>query len=281
MNVLVLGDARSLAISSMRSFHNIRHISDIANITIPFPFNGKLYYNGTVINCADYDCAVFFQIGKNADRIFRVLEGHMCVLGDPHIRTIMMDKLLSSVILYNAGLPVVNSTFCASEKHDVTAINSDKIVGKPVDGAFGNGIWLREKDSIKKHISPNYILQPYIECNSSDERLIIVGGKLVCAMERRSGNKDEFRSNIDLGGVAKRLELTDERMEVAEKIGACFPNHLLIGADILRSIDGKWYIGEVNARPGFHIIEITGHNFFKDISIYIEEEAKKWAKEKI
>lgn len=200
----------------------------------------------------------------------------MCVFGDPHIRSIMRDKLLSSVILYNAGLPVVNSTFCASEKHDVKAINSDKIVGKPVDGAFGNGIWLREKDSIKNHISPNYILQPYIECNSSDERLHIVGGKLVCAMLRYSEKKGEFRSNIDLGGKAKNLELTEERHNIAKRIAECFPNHLIIGADILRGLDGKWYVGEVNGQPLDLIIDVTGHNFYEDVSIYIEEEAKKW-----
>ena len=218
MNVLIFGRASNFGVDTIRKRHNVRHIIDISNITIPFPFNGKLYYGQEEINCSDYDCALFFQKGKTSNYIFRVLENHICVLGDPYVRSVMRDKLLSAVVMANAGLPVIESTFCSSTNHNLSLINADRIVGKPIDGAFGQGIWLSNKESVKNLIDANYILQPYIECNSSDERLHIVGGKLVCAMFRYSEKKGEFRSNIDLGGKAKNLELTEERHNIAKRI---------------------------------------------------------------
>ena len=59
------------------------------------------------------------------------------------------------------------------------------------------------------------MIQEYIaESEGRDTRVFVVGGKVVAAMER-SAQAEEFRSNVELGGVARVVEVSEEYKRIA------------------------------------------------------------------
>jgi len=119
------------------------------------------------------------------------------------------------------------------------------------------------------------IVQPYIECNSHDERWVIVDGKCVCAIDRRASDPNEFRSNLGIGGIVTPIPITEEMQEFGKKVYDCFPGCLWTGIDVMRSVDGKVYVGEVNHYPHHKVDSmeyyevVWGHNFCVDLYDYL------------
>ncbi len=116
----------------------------------------------------------------------------------------------------------------------------------------------------------NYLVQEYVDPVSdelaSDVRIIIVGGQIVACMKRTAVVDDEFRSNIDRGGVGLPYEPTPREAELAlkasEVIGAG-----VVGYDGMHSYRGMLTM-EVNVNPGLNIEEVTGVNVARAIIDY-------------
>jgi len=115
-------------------------------------------------------------------------------------------------------------------------------------------------------------LQKFIESGSTDIRAIVVGDKVAVAMER-TGKKD-FRANISQGGSGRKVELSQEDIDICVK-AAKVVNLEFAGVDIIKDQNGKTYIIEINGNPGTKIIDITGHNFFVDLVKHIETKVRK------
>jgi ribosomal protein S6--L-glutamate ligase len=110
-------------------------------------------------------------------------------------------------------------------------------------------------------------LQKFVDAGSKDIRAIVVGDKVVVAMER-TGKKD-FRANISQGGTGRKITLSLEDQAIcvraSKAVGLEFS-----GVDILKDSDGRTYVIEVNGNPGSQIIGITGHNYFIDLVEMVE-----------
>ena len=139
------------------------------------------------------------------------------------------------------------------------------VVFKECFGSFGEQVHLcNSLDEVMNCINGKpFLLQEYIETNSTDARLEIVGGRCVSAMKRH--NENDFRSNITNGGTAEKYTPTEKEIDLAVK--ACNALGLDFGGvDIL---NGE-YVCEVNSNA--HIINLmntTGVDvapiIFKDI----------------
>ena len=114
-------------------------------------------------------------------------------------------------------------------------------------GSLGQQVYMaKDKDeliNIAKNISGQFIIQEYIECNNTDTRVFVCGGKYVCAMERHNDN--DFRSNVELGGTCKKVTPDSDIISLAEETANAL-NLDFCGIDIVRS-DGKCYLLEVNS----------------------------------
>lgn len=115
------------------------------------------------------------------------------------------------------------------------------------------------------------LLQQYIEGGGKDYRVIIVGNKAVCAMERSSN--DGFKANLSQSGTGKKVILSQEHQDfcvmASKSVGLDFS-----GVDIMISNkDGKAYLIEINSNPGTKSIEICNHNWFIDWVKFLEENA--------
>ena len=175
------------------------------------------------------------------------------------------DKAETALKLAAAGIPIPDTIpaptcFPGCKRNPASAEQAAKILGWPLvikenKGSFGQQVYLannvREAERILLHIGEHdCVFQRFIsESAGKDLRVTVVGGKVLCAMERQSQSRDQFRSNMELGGTAtaRAISPLEEKLalESAKALGLDFA-----GVDILmgKSEDER-YVCEVNSNP--------------------------------
>lgn len=106
--------------------------------------------------------------------------------------------------------------------------------------------------------TPTFLFQEFIPAQS-DIRVLVVGGKVLGAIERRSLTKAEFRHNVALGGTSRQISVTAEMRRLA-LAAAKVAKYEFAGVDLIRHRDtGKFYILEANRSPEFEgFMKATG-----------------------
>lgn len=137
---------------------------------------------------------------------------------------------------------------------------------KDCNGSFGEQVHLCHSidDALVNISTKPFLVQEYVECNNTDVRLEVVGGKVVSAMKRH--NPSDFRSNITNGGTATAYSPTENEIDLALKsckaLGLDFG-----GVDIINGM-----VCEVNSNAHIiNIMNITGVDVAKNIFEYILE----------
>ena len=193
------------------------------------------------------------------------------------------DKGTTYLALLNSGLNIPKTIFgalCYNKDMPIDTEWAKKIaesLGYPLIikesfGSMGKGVYLAnnlsellevmEKVKLKPHLFQEYIGEPGV-----DVRVIVIGGKAVCAMERR--NDTDFRSNVAQGGYGKKITLDDEFKKSAEKCASILGLDYC-GVDLLYGKDNKPYVCEVNSNAFISGIEkVTGFNVAKAYAEHI------------
>ena len=194
------------------------------------------------------------------------------------------DKTLTYLALENAGVRVAKTIpaplcYTPSATADPDFLRkvekelSFPIVVKKSYGSFGAGVRLaKDRDELQK-IANEFLREPHCyqrfiaRSSGRDIRVIVIGGKAVAAMERVA--KDgEFRSNIELGGEGRKIDLTSEYAQAAENAARALGLDYC-GVDLLRSEFGA-VVCEVNSNACFEGLEAaTGVNVAKKYAEYI------------
>lgn len=187
---------------------------------------------------------------------------------------IASNKILTTLRLSQAGIKTPKTVWAKAPVHVDFIINKMMqglpVICKTVYGSQGAGVSILETPRTANTVLESFFkseinikLQRYIEGGSKDIRAIVVGDKVVVAMER-TANKGDFRANISKGGSGQKIELSEDDKIVcvrsAKALGMEFA-----GVDLMKDKDGNSFVIEVNSNPGFKIIDITGHNFFIDL----------------
>ena len=193
------------------------------------------------------------------------------------------DKLRSLQLLSRAGvgLPVTAFAYETQSIDDILSIvGGAPVVVKLLEGTQGIGVVLAETKSAAKSVieafrglEANILVQEFIkEAGGSDIRCIVIGEKVVAAMQR-TGAQGEFRSNIHRGGSANEIKITPaERMTAVRAARTMGLN--VCGVDMLRSNHGP-LIMEVNSSPGLEGIEAaTGKDVAGMIIDFLTKNAK-------
>lgn len=193
------------------------------------------------------------------------------------------DKLRSLQLLSRKGIGLPLTSFAhhvENTKDLIQLVGGAPLVVKLLEGTQGKGVVLAETvkaaesviDAFRE-LGANFLVQAFIkEANGSDVRCLVVGNKVVAAMERKA--KDgEFRSNLHRGGTASITRLTPQERATAIRAAKTMGLNVA-GVDLLRSSSGP-LVMEVNSSPGLEGIE---HSTGKDVAglviKYIEENAK-------
>lgn len=173
------------------------------------------------------------------------------------------DKLCALQLLARAGIAVPRTAFAhaiADKDLLIKQVGGPPLVLKLTQGSQGVGVMLaRTRKAVEKMIADlqahgaNFLLQEFIaESAGRDLRVIVVGGKVVAAMERRAAHGD-FRSNLHRGGKAVAAKLSTAERRIAVRAAKALELDIA-GVDIVRSIRGPLVL-EVNASPGLEGIE--------------------------
>jgi ribosomal protein S6--L-glutamate ligase len=191
------------------------------------------------------------------------------------------DKLQSLQILAGEGVGLPPTAFARTPKDTDNAIallGGAPVIVKMNNGTHGNGVVLAETlSSARSFIDAfngkgiNILIQKYIkEATGTDLRCLVVGDKVVAAMERRAASGD-FRSNLHRGGSAVAAKISPLEEDVALRSARALGLNVA-GVDMLRSNEGPM-IMEVNSSPGLEGIEgATGVDVAGSIIAYIEEQ---------
>ncbi|MBL4693880.1 RimK family alpha-L-glutamate ligase [Candidatus Gracilibacteria bacterium] len=189
------------------------------------------------------------------------------------------NKLKTMQILDHHNIPVPKTVVIhrgEDLKQAVKFVGGFPVIVKTPFGTFGKGVTIVESMRALKSFliwnQPMYLIQEFVKhTRGKDIRIFVVGGKVVGTM-MRSAKKGEFRSNIELGGVGEKVEITEEEVSTAlRSVQALDLNYG--GVDIMRGKGGVVVL-EVNANPGFEELEkATGSDIAGAIIDYVVEYA--------
>jgi ribosomal protein S6--L-glutamate ligase len=185
------------------------------------------------------------------------------------------NKVRTQQILHSLGLPTPHTVVI----HDKSVLNAaiDAVGGAPVIlkdpfGSYGSGVVIAESKRAARSVldamaTPILMVQEYIsESGGKDTRVFVVGSKVIAAMER-SAQAEEFRSNVELGGETRPVEVSDRYAQIA--IASTKALGLEVsGVDIIETKKGPAVL-EVNGNPGFKALEAaTGVNVAEAIVLH-------------
>lgn len=208
--------------------------------------------------------------------------GTYCLNSDTAISQ-SRDKLFSSQLFSADDIQIPITGFAKSPldtKDLINMVGGAPLVIKLLQSAQGKGVVSAETDKAAesvinafKSLQANILVQEFIkEAAGKDLRCFVVNGKVVASIER-SAPKGEFRSNIHMGGTAKKIKITQEERRLAIK-AAKILNLAVAGVDIIRSNKGPLLL-EVNSSPGLEGIETaTGKDIANEMIMAIEKKLK-------
>lgn len=193
------------------------------------------------------------------------------------------DKLRALQLLSRKEVGMPNTGFAHSldsTKELIKMVGGAPLVVKLLEGTQGRGVVLAETAKAAesvidafRELQADFLVQEFIkEAGGSDVRCLVIGNKVVAAMER-TAQAGEFRSNLHRGGSAALTKLTPAERRTA--INASQTLGLKVsGVDLLRAERGP-LVMEVNSSPGLEGIETsTGKNVAAAIIEFVEQNAK-------
>jgi ribosomal protein S6--L-glutamate ligase len=193
------------------------------------------------------------------------------------------DKLRALQLLSRKGLGLPRTSFAYNvhnTKDLIKLVGGAPLVVKLCEGTQGRGVVLAETAKAAesvieafRELRAEFLVQEFIkEAGGSDIRCLVIGGKVVAAMQR-TAMEGEFRSNLHRGGTARLVKLTPTERRTAVKAAQTMGLHIS-GVDILRSSRGP-LIMEVNSSPGLEGIEgATQKDVAGAIIAFVEENAR-------
>ncbi|EZP84292.1 Alpha-L-glutamate ligase [Novosphingobium resinovorum] len=223
-------------------------------------------YQGREIEKPDF---VICRTGAETDYFTLALLRHFerrgvrLVNGPATIETVS-DKLHTLQTLNRAGLPIPR-TMLGTFPIDVDLVERElgfPVIVKTLKGTRGAGVLKCEDRSQFEDLAgllesaeakADFILQHYVRASHGrDVRVLVVGGRVIAAMERRSLTGG-FKSNVSLGGVGVAYNPPQEMAELAVQAADVLELDIT-GIDILFDEDG-YRICEANSAPGFQGLE--------------------------
>jgi ribosomal protein S6--L-glutamate ligase len=202
------------------------------------------------------------QVVFRMDALGRLEAAGVVVVNSPRSLEIAVDKYLSSVRLADAGLPTPRTIVCQTVDDAMAAFAElgGDIVLKPLFGGEGRGITrLTDENlalrafSMLAQFNAVLYLQEFVEHCGYDIRLFVLGGR-VFGMKRV--NPGDWRTNVARGATTEPFEVDDRYAHLARS-AANAVGAIIAGIDVLPARDGREFVLEVNAVPGWKALART------------------------
>ena len=239
--------------------------------------------------CADkYDFCVFLDKDRVTARLLE--KSGMRLFNSAQAVETCDDKMLTHIALADSGIAMpdcIYAPLCYNANQQADGVFLKKVVdalgfplvAKSNYGSLGAGVELIENYERLlayegKNILNPHFYQQFIDCGGGEDiRVIVVGGKYLCAMKRT--NESDFRSNIELGGRGEKYFADGELIALCERVAKILKLDYC-GIDVLTDKSGKRYICEVNSNAFFAAAErVCGVNVAKAYALYLVKNTRK------
>jgi RimK family alpha-L-glutamate ligase len=175
-----------------------------------------------------------------------------------------VDKAMTSFLLQLYGVSSPPTWIAESRTHaesirKIAAQNNQTLVIKPLFGSQGLGVRKLQAHEplpvpMQQFVDGVYYLQQLIETPMiagenapHDYRVFVINGKVVAAMKRIGTS---WVNNVAAGGRCEVAEQNQSMSELALKAAAAVAIDYC-GVDIIQSINGDYYVLEVNSIPAW------------------------------
>jgi ribosomal protein S6--L-glutamate ligase len=218
------------------------------------------------------------QIIFRMDVLHRLVAGGVPVLNPPRALEAAIDKYLACYRMEAAGLPVPETVVCESAEDSIDAFErlGRDVVVKPLFGSEGKGI-TRVTDVDIAHrvfktleqVGAVLYLQRFVPHDGHDLRAFVLGDRVLAAMRRR--HESDWRTNVARGATGEPVELTAVESDLAVR-AAFAVGSPIAGVDLLHACDGRKYVLEVNAVPGWRTLSrVTGIDVASHVLRLVEQ----------
>lgn len=240
---------------------------------VSFDKEMEFYYKEEKFDPFQYDMFLPVVTGnRDASILLEALEKTGIPVKNPSKATnISKDKIKTVLQLHQAGVPTIPSAVNFSQFFLgplMNFIGKDEYICKLREGSMGKGVaYIKSKMSLisvfellaSASVSPPKILfERYIkDAAGRDIRLIVAGGRVIGAMERRSNGFD-FRANLWGGGKGREFHPTDNMKKIATN--AIEALDLDYGGVDMVVDKNKPLVVEVNSNPGLQIENLINKN---------------------
>jgi RimK family alpha-L-glutamate ligase len=203
------------------------------------------------------------QIIFRVDALHRLEDRGVRVLNSPRAIERTVDKFWTSALLEQCGIPTPETVVCDNAEEATAAFRAlGDVIVKPLFGSMGLGMVRVENEEMAfrvfrtiEQIRGVYYLQRTIAHDGVDIRALVVGGRVLGAIERRA---DGWRTNLARGASARSIPLPEHLSALAVRAAAAVGADYA-GVDLLTATDGTVYVLEVNGIPGWKgLQEATG-----------------------
>ncbi len=195
-----------------------------------------------------------------------------------HVAQTCGDKILTSVALKEAGLPIPNTVVAFTRDAALQAIEAMgyPVVLKPMVGSWGRLLAkindrdaaeavLEHKETLGSYQHGIFYIQEYVAKPQRDIRAIVVGDETIGAIYRRA---EHWITNTARNGQAFPCPMTPEIDRLARAAAAAVGGGFL-AVDLLEHADGL-LVNEVNYTPEFRgFVEGSGINVADRVIDYV------------
>ncbi len=206
-------------------------------------------------------------VNRHLDSLFRLLieyskkHGVFFLNGDYFSRYQSLDKLSQQYFFAENGLPGIETFFFTNPSKLICQKDIIKypLVAKTSQGSRGLSVFkLKNISELENFLDKRavdgqlFLFQKY-HTIKHDFRILVVGKKVLGIM-KRSSNGTEWKTNISLGGSGERYP-KNKKMEVLALSVASKMKFDYLGLDLLEDEQGNFRIIETNSLPQFRGFE--------------------------
>ncbi len=170
------------------------------------------------------------------------------------------DKLLTTLALLKAGLPVPRTLLAFDEPHALEGIETlgYPAVLKPVTGSWGRLLArINDRDAAEAVIEHQetlgsyqhhiHYIQQYVDKPQRDIRAFVIGDRTVCAIYRTS---EHWVTNTARGAVTSNCPVTPELDSLCVRAAQAVGGGIL-AVDVLEDAEQGFLVNEINATMEF------------------------------
>ncbi|MCL4205603.1 MAG: RimK family alpha-L-glutamate ligase [Pirellulaceae bacterium] len=196
------------------------------------------------------------QVVFRMDVLGRIEQQGIPVVNPPRALEAAVDKYLASAKLQAAGLPTPPTIVCQTAEDAMDGFErlGGDVVVKPLFGSEGRGILRVEDPALALRVFKTLAqlgsvlyLQKFIPHDGFDIRVLVIGSQWFSIRRR---HPSDWRTNISRGATAEPLTIEPEIVAMARQAAAVI-GATIVGVDVLPGRDGRLYLLEVNAVPGW------------------------------